>query len=316
MKLQASAVLGLILLIVIVAAVYFVYTSFKFPPNHLPPSDYHPPQPTYSNDVISLEDIKISGAKLYPGMEFSLSFFLKNNGERKVKNLMVNFFSPSFEESVLSLQNLTCEDSTPSHTRCSWDELESLSSKYVELRLRAGREESTSPVPYTLRYLVRYDYDTFRTAEVPIIDGTTVTEPKRGFSLSEPDYSPVQVDVRLEGEKDYAIQGRPFMLTITLTDVGTMGKRSTATIDAIEIKFPSQYISQEGYCDLKCGNDRCSVSEKFVLSKKEPLIFRCQLIPKKLKGVWQFIAHVTVSANFTYGFEEEEKIVVLPYTVV
>jgi len=196
--------------------------------------------PQYKNDVITIEDYYVSNLKPYAGSEATMEFLVQNNGENPMGRVKVDFFSLS----GLTIVELKCSGTDPEYSAsrqsagCTFDStnaagaIEPFDVRKVTMRLKMPDLELKTPKEFTVSYYVEYDYAGFRVANVPIVDGETVTKASTSFSQSTSSYGPIRLDFELpvRGEhkengqtvKEYwGVKGQPFEIKMKFTNVAT-----------------------------------------------------------------------------------------------
>lgn len=322
MKGQAAI---LILIIAIGIAIYFILSTITFPPAEGPQI----PPPTYSNDVITIENLEISELTPYNATPVILSFYIRNNGDEDIGKVEVNFFSPRFGEGKtnLKLEKLECEDGK-SITRkednlitggkCEFSNLSPGDMRLVSLTFKTPAKAFKAPTPFTIRYSVTYDHSGYRIANIPIIDGITVKRPTIEFSQSEPTWGPVQLEFipPVGGEEKvdeeiieryWGVRDRVFKVEIVLTHVGILEKVYPIPIHSVKLELSQIEKAREGYCDFK----NLEIKDKLLDPTKE-LKLICQFISKGEDP--QFMGQIKANFTYIYKFEGEQTIVVTPPT--
>lgn len=188
----------------------------------------------FKNDVITIENYVVDNVAPYVSNEVSISFDIKNNGDKPVKLVTVNFFDipgfdlilPTGEESKNNIGSLDCrkfgetiQDSDDERS-CTFggadplDVIDPLDTRSIRFTLKST--SVSSPTPFTVSFSITYRYASIkqigtnpylfsaeRTAIIPIIDPDFKKEPSSKFSQSEPTIGPIVFDIipSLEREK-------------------------------------------------------------------------------------------------------------------
>jgi hypothetical protein len=319
---KAQGIAVLILIIAIGVVIYFILSTITFLP---PEGGYKPPPITYSNDIITVENLEISETEPFPNTPVELSFYIQNNGDKTVPKVEVNFFSPFGKgETDFKINSIECEGGNNFTTtqenviiggRCEFKEVGEGDMRLVKLKFIAPSKAPLAPIPYSIRYFIKYDYFGYRVANIPIIDEKTIKEPTIDFSQSQPTYGPVQLEFeppvggreRVDEkiiERYWGVKDRIFKVGITLTHVGTLEKVYPINITSIKLSL-SQLRQDEEHCDFK----NLEVQNR-VLYLYKPIKLICQFIPTGVDP--QFTAQIKAEFNYIYQFEKEQTIVVIP----
>jgi hypothetical protein len=329
---KAQGIVALIFIVILGIVIYYILSSINIPP---PSEDrYQPPRITYSNDIITVENLEISETEPLPGTKVELSFYIKNNGDRTVPEAEVNFFSP-FGKGItdFKIDSIECEDGGSFGTTaegeflvsggCKFKEIKEGDMRGVKLKFTTPDKEPLAPIPYSIRYYIKYNYSGYRIANIPVVDGITVKQPSADFSQSTSTYGPVKLEFKPPvggkekiGEKVieryWAVNDTTFKIEMELTHVGTLGKVYPINITLINLTLSQ--LQQEGYCDF----DQVKVDNKILYLKVEskilyldkPLKLVCQFKP--VGSDPQYLAQIKAEFNYTYQFEKEQTIVVTP----
>lgn len=234
----------------------------------------------YSNDIVTIENYAVSASNPYPGGYSSISFWVKNNGDKQVTT-MADFFNVP----KLSLVNLVCptdaglenKDCTATGIQCRCENivLDPFESQPVKLEIKVPGEEveatKLTPIPYTIAFSINYLWNGYRTANIPIIDGTTRTEPASKFSQSDPSYGPIVVDFQPAVGRTYKVDdkeiterwgtvGRPFEVKMTFNHVGNPPGEVEKPLyineelgDIITLSTTNMGVATDAYCAFKAA---------------------------------------------------------------
>lgn len=194
-----------------------------------------PTEVQFKNDVITIENYVVDNVAPYVGQDVSISFDIKNNGDKPVKWVTVNFFdTPGFEVVVLDClefgqkinnkpPDVADEKGYISERSCGFgdreavsttlDVIDPLDTRSVKLILKTPTNIN-SPTPFTVSFSVAYRYGSIlqqntyfysgeRSAIIPIIDPNFKKEPSSKFSQSDSTKGPIVFDIMpsLEREK-------------------------------------------------------------------------------------------------------------------
>jgi len=230
------------------------------------------PSAEYKNDVITVEDYYVSNIMPKAGSEVTMWFVVQNNGEHPVSRVVVSFF----DTGGLGITELRCAGTESDGNACVFDSgneagaLEPLDVRSVELRLSVpGESVIKKATPFTLSYYVEYDYEGYRKADLPVVDGTTLRTATSKFSQSTASYGPIRLDFEMpaRGEhkedgnvvKDYwGVKGEPFEVIVKFTDVAGSGlKDKTPEIAAGSVKLDAKgslQLATDSACDFEPDN--------------------------------------------------------------
>jgi len=266
---------------------------------------------SYKNDIITVEDYSVSTVNPYVGSTTTIEFAIKNNGDKAVNEVEVNFFdTPGFE--VVSID---CDGKIKEgQTKCDqtdFGSIESLDFRTISLTLKA-----ISSGAYTVSYSVDYEYSGFRKADIPIVDGITRKEPIAEFSQSTSTYGPVTLTFeppvgkeRKQGSttiKEYWIVGNnPFEIKMNFKHVGSssVGSIQPINIAAGNVNLDlrgSLVIGQSDGIELSCD---FSEYNNLLFSDKElevPGTLTCNLQPA---STVELETMATIWAEFSYNYK-------------
>jgi len=296
----------------------------------------------FKNDIITVEDVSIDTLNPYAGSPVSLSFNIKNNGEKSVDFVEVNFFDIQVGEKGFKVEKLECENGdTPEKTyKCVFEKdkkLEIFDVRKVGLTLVAPPSDVIlSPRKFTLSYSISYKYSGSREVHIPIIDGTTRKTPLSRFTQSEPTFGPIQVDfvppIGRETKQDnriitehFGVIDKPFKVEMNFRHVGSssIGKIQKVIIgddigESIKFDFKGTLKQAEGFEDV-CnfpgivkdttplsvpGELFCNLEVTQSASKSRPFASSTSL--PEITGI------ITVDYNYDYQFIRSETIEVQP----
>lgn len=293
----------------------------------------------YKNDIITVEDYSVSSLSPYTGSATALEFSIKNNGDKTVNKVEVNFFDrPGFavkelfcegieewkfgsgtncESDIDCINNEFCDFSTKKcYKGCLFTNVESLDFRTIRLTL-----SPTSTGTSTISYSIKYNYSGFRKADIPVIDGITRKQPISKFSQSIPTYGPVVISFeppvgreRKENNKiikEYWIVGDiPFELRMKLKHVGSksVGDITPVTIPAGNMKIDLRgtlVVAKSETTELPCDFYE---SNGFLFSGKDvelpgELVCNFQSVP--LEGP-ETLATIWAEFFYTYKYVRTE----------
>lgn len=208
----------------------------------------------YKNDIVTIENLVVSNVAPYSGDTITIDLDVKNNGDRPISVITVNFFdTPGF-----TITGLKCEtaqmtsDDLKKRSPCNFFSgspegvVEPLDSRHVTLSLQANTV--ASPTPFTVSLSIRYGCNFGSATEtssscagsreviLPIIDGVIKKEPSFKFSQSPPNYGPIVIDIQPQVEhtktlnrmtvKEYwGTLGQSFTTKFVIKHVGTLKEK-------------------------------------------------------------------------------------------
>ena len=259
--------------------------------------------PKYSNDVVSIEDYYVSNLKPYAGSQVQVDFTLQNNGDNPVDSITLDV-NPASGMPVVSL---LCQGTVSSEkdgvNSCVFGVLESNDIRSVSITLEAP--PATKPTSFPVSYSVMYVYTAYRTASLPVVDGTTLRKATSAYSQSTPSYSPIRMDFQVppraqhkEGDtivnEYWGVKGEPFEVSFSFTDVSS-GKYKTInpTVPARGIVLGMEGLQR---ADLPCDFDTNLVSSVDV---KVPGKLRCSFVSTDFAEPEIF---ATLSASYTFNY--------------
>jgi len=166
---------------------------------------------SYSDDVITIEDYYVSNVEPHPNEVVTIEFVIQNNGEETVPRVEVGFPThPGFEITELFCEggSIMDDDACVFDSSSQFGEIESLDSRRVLIELKTIDVKLLDPQTYTTYYYVKYDHTGFREMNIPVIDGTTITEPQSQYSESSATYGPIQMSFELVPRGESVVDGR------------------------------------------------------------------------------------------------------------
>lgn len=179
-------------------------------------------------DPVQISEYVVSRNNPSVGSSAAISFIVTNNGKRKV-DVEINFF----DTQGLQISKVACNpDCDGSGNIFALRELENLESRPVSVTLTVPAEDKIiSPEKRTVKFLVSYDYTSYREAIIPILQSLQV-KPTIKFTQSEPSDGPVTLEfeppvggqVTQGGQTSnlaFALKDQSFELTMKLKHIGT-----------------------------------------------------------------------------------------------
>lgn len=263
-----------------------------------------PTEVQFKNDVITIENLVVENLAPYSGTTTSIEFDIQNNGDKRVKELILNFFDlPGFVPESLDCGVVTTRQGGTCEFRGT-ESLESLESRHVAITLKADRVES--PTPFKISFSISYAYSGSREAVIPIVDGQVKKEPSFKFSQSEPSVGPIIFDIQplLEREKKidnvqikeyWGVKDRNFVTKFVLRDVGKVeGVIKSINIPPGNVEFKELINLNRNSCEHFDGSGKSKIS---VNKTFNTLI--CLFTPKGTQIEFTSI----IKLNFIYNYE-------------
>ncbi len=194
-----------------------------------------PAEIQFKNDVITIENYVVDNVAPYASTDkvsntVTISFDIKNNGDKPVKWVKVNFFdTPGFEiknglecikfgKPEVSSDGRSCVFGEDTAGPTTLDVIDPLDTRSVKFTL-ITRRGITSPTPFTVSFSVTYRYGSIqqantyfysgeRTAIIPVIDPTFKKEPTSKFFQSDPTIGPIVFDIIPSLEREKIVDGK------------------------------------------------------------------------------------------------------------
>lgn len=270
----------------------------------------------YKNDVITLEDYRVTDKSPYENGITTIEFDVKNNGDKTIPYVEVYFF----DSGGFKFEELKCEavnSEKLGNEKCIFKNLEPLDTRSVLLTLRAPSAKKLI-VERTVSFSVKYDISGSRDALIPIIDGTTKKKPSSKFSQSTPSYGPISLNIepKLEREivvgdktvKEYwGVYGRTFETEFKFTHVGSEQKIVAVNISKGNVSFKLSGLDVSENCDFNKVQDYW-YSKKWIVVPYDTLF--CNFNPTE--NLPEYTAVISVEFNYTYEFLRDETFIVQP----
>lgn len=268
----------------------------------------------YKDDIITIGEYTVDNINPYERSLTTISFLIQNNGDR-LEGVDVDI---SFNIDPFTVEKLVCDfDEVTAPTdgvyMCELNDIVSLDFRQVAITLRAPEvEESTS---FPISYTIKYHYNGYRKADIPLIDGTTIRRPMGKYSQSEPSYGPIELifepPVGSSHKEDskiikeyWGILGRPFEVKMNFRHVGSgsVGVVSPTTIHEGDVKLilsPNIERVRELTCHFSGSGEQLISNRNITIPKgKAELTCNFQTIeitpPESL---------ATITAEFEYDYE-------------
>jgi hypothetical protein len=262
MKGSAGAIAAVVAIVVVAVAGYLIFSQGAFPGLGILQTG------SFSNNVVSVENLVVTDSQPFEGSETSVMFFVRNSGEETIDEVVVDFFDmPGFDKSSMKIK-CGFADEFSSSSKCSIRDFEPFDVQPVEATFRASPLQLNTDQRYDVRYSVGYFFETSREAFIPIVSDVATAPRNVRFSLSKAPYSPVQVvieppvgAVRTEGSstitENFARTGSSFKLKFSASDV-----RGGVDPDIETVEFGGD----SGYMVLSADDFDISVCDRFKLS--------------------------------------------------
>lgn len=323
--------IGKVILALIILGV-IVYVAISAFPNLLnifkPKEGVIITPPKYKNDIITVESSTISNSNPYSGSTTTLTFLIKNNGDRVLDGVEVNFFNvPGF-----SITEVRCEAVESQNRACIYTDIDPLDTRETSLVLQAPTVNS--PTSLTISYYIKYDYFGYRTANIPIIDGRYRTKPFSQFSQSTPSYGPVVLEfesrvgsTRTEDSKTikeyWSRVNEPFEVKMNFKHIGSSSlgsiKPVNLTAGSVKLDLNNSLIKVEGapcnFCSITEPDCPVKKDSNYLFSNKNvlvPGILICNFVNSTFFEEPEMTAVINVEFSYTYQFTRTESFTVQP----
>ncbi len=295
-----------------------------------------------SNDVIVVNDISISTLNPSAGSTTTLSFNLQNNIDKVIDQVEVNFFDiPGFSVTKLECDIIEANGDRKEGNSCIFNNIDRYDVRKVSLSLRApSKDVIRTRTPFTISYYVKYNHTAFRKANIPVIDGVTVTTPVGKFSQSSSEPGPVTIAFeppvgkteKRDGTiiKEYwGLVNTPFEVKINLAHVGSSSVGSVQPINISELKIDLKQTLKRAMSDgvyLPCDFENTTPTDESILyvdiikesvTPSSSKIFniiptlKCNFEPVD-KNMPEIMATIEADAKYTYQFIRSETLTVEP----
>ena len=256
---------------------------------------------TFNNNVVTIEDFSVSASEPYSGSTVNIAFDIKNNGDKTVPRVTVNFFdTPGFTSLSLECGGLASSDKT----KCEFTNLDSLDNKRVSIALKTA--PISSPTTFTVSISVDYDYSGSIEATIPVIDTSIIKKPSPNhlFSQSQPSIGPVVFEIQpLLREKvvddktvteNWAAKNEVIVTKFILKNVGNIPNTHPVSIPAGKVKFTLTNLQA-----VSCSNfDSSGMSQKTVSESLNTLI--CNFKP--ISDQSEFSGIIKLNYDYTYEY--------------
>jgi hypothetical protein len=153
-----------------------------------------PKGPSYSNDIVTIEDYYVSNLNPYAGSQVEVDFLLQNNGELPVSHLTLEVNAPAgWQITSLACQGITSPEITSEKDsgKCEYkytninEAIQPFDVRSVSMSFKTP-SNILKPTPFVLSYSVSYDYTGYRKADLPVVDGVTLRKATSSYSESSP----------------------------------------------------------------------------------------------------------------------------------
>ena len=265
---------------------------------------------SYSNNVISLENKIVSVVNPISGSKTNIEFNVKNNGDKTVNDVSVDFGNPAGFSAV----NLDCGTGAQkkSATSCSFN-LDSLDDRKIVTTLTAASFSSLTTVD--IFYKIEYPYSGSRSGMIPVL-GKNVASLPPGISFTQapgtigPVQATIQPPVGALGQQggatsheNFAKEGRQFHITFDIQNIG----------NAKQVILAKQKILTLDGADIEACN-KLDNSGMMLGDEKLPLTVQCTLTPTFTNiELYKFI-NVNVNYQYDYTLQFTDRFTILPKT--
>ncbi len=277
------------------------------------------PPVTYKNDIITVEEYSAYPANPDAGDQVRISFSVKNNGDKKVDWVEVNFFSVTqFIPVELDCDGAAVSKPEKGNLVCRFEgesAMGSFDSRAVMLTLDAPKgllDSAQIPVSFS----VKYGYSGARIGNIPVIDGKERRSSSAKFTQSDPTYGPVVVDFvppttreRVENnqviKESWIVAGQSFDIKLQFKHVGgSVGMVKPIKIEKGDVNLTLNYLFKkeaDECCEFgdEDGNYvMVSNTELLDIAKQKELKCCIQASPSDTPEI-----SATLVAEFSYVYE-------------
>ncbi len=339
---RGSSAVTIVAIIVVIAGIGFF--ALQYLPGGIPSVNIN-----YKNDVIAIEDVFLSNSKPYEGTDTTLQFNVVNNGDKKVKNVILTFESTGGGfDAIKNPSDLKCADvdpqaitytvdgkEVPEYKKCVFNEIDSLGLKHISLTLHAV--ETLTDSPYNIKYSVQYDYIGQRIATIPIIDSSTRSRPISRFSQSTSSIGPLVLEFQAGEAREFTEGGKKVTgywleygtsaeVKMNLKNIGigsnddirvnektfTLDTKGTLSSSGV-CNFVVDAQKNDGllyYCrNLNPSGSGCDLGQP-MRPVKLPAQLSCNFNPSQKLSAPEVSATILASFDYTYKFTKTQQVTV------
>lgn len=238
----------------------------------------------YKNDIITIENYHLADKEPYTGSSESIDFDIKNNGDKNIDEVRVNFFDMTCSNIQGFRDTLTCDGVSSNNRECIFKNLEHPDWKNVRLDIITPSVNDKTPC--SVSFSVSYRYSGARLATMPIIDGVTRLTPLENnkFDQGKPTYGPILLEFEppvgritkkdsQEIKEYWGIIGKPFEVNMNFRYASDVSLKDPEPVkiakNDIWLELGDLNIANIGgtplHCDFKNG-----ISTKDVVVDADP----------------------------------------------
>ena len=145
----------------------------------------------YKNDVITLEDYVITETKPIPGSTTTIKFLIRNNGDKEVPRVRIDFFDTKGIQTEVECKN----GNTLSDRECEYNNIESLDERSFAITFKIpDQKDIAGPASFNINYQIEYEYQGSRRITIPVIDFDKIKKPLTKFQTGQPSIGPIAVE--------------------------------------------------------------------------------------------------------------------------
>lgn len=272
-------------------------------------------QGKYSYNVITEEELSLYPSSVPPGSTTTLSFSIKNNGDRSVERVRVEFYD--LGGGAFTVENLECENGERMDNGCIFYELQSFESRKVRLVLKAPSLVVSRPV-FKLKYSISYPFSGHKQILIPAIDLSKKSKPLTKLRESYPLYGPIQVKLELpvgtekiEGKKtireNWLFKGQKFSVFFKFEDVVNKDSGIVLPEGSVKLKLYGLTIDPDVPCDFE-NSGEFAISTK---SLRVPGTLLCGFVVEDFEE-GEISVRLEVIYNYTYRIDKAVEVSVVP----
>jgi len=259
------------------------------------------------NEIITQTSLQVLPSTLRGGSTTTISFNVKNVGEKEVERVEVVFFDVGGFE----IEDIRCEDGVTLDNGCLFENLEAFGSRNVRITLRAPRVYE--PTDFTLSYYLEFPYHAYREILIPAVNLDERPSPYTKLRESDENVGPILLEFqflggveRKEGERIergyWLFRGQKFSMQF---DFKNVGKGSTDLKEGdVRLVLDGVSIDSESPCDF----DSSGVSTQTL---KVPGTLFCGFVVEDFEEP-EVIVKIGVEYDYVYQILESVTLRVLP----
>lgn len=265
------------------------------------------PSLTYSNDLISIENVFVSNPYPIPGENITLSFYLKSNSPYELSPSVIFF---DFQD--LSLEKLSYSrkgkkypcwiKNDKSYGACNF-EISPFDIVLVNAMFRIPGVEKLPLVSEgkkdyrTIRFEVRYETRGEKEIFLPITPNINKA-PSLQYSESKSSWGPLQLLISFPGRSEgvYGVSGMPLPISFSLSNLGTQGISLPISVKKLNISYP-EALMEYSSCSIVPKKEGSSLIFANLKTGKQ---VNCIFYIKEINE--EKLARILFEYEYTYSF--------------